>query len=371
MKVPFLEIKTQYESIKDEIKKELDDTLENTEFILGSKVEAFEKNFAEYCESKYAAAVNSGTSALHLALIAKGIGPGDEVITVPNTFIATVEAISYTGATPVFVDINKHTYTMDFTKIEQLINSKTKAIIPVHLYGQPAAMDRIMELANKYNLAIVEDCCQAHGATYSMDKVPISDVGCFSFYPGKNLGGYGEGGIIVSNNEEFIEKIKMLRNHGSNKRDTYKYVGYNYRMDGFQGAVLGVKLKKLKEWTELRRDKAILYGRLLNGFVQIPKEIEKSNPVYHIYTINVGKDRDELKKFLNEKEIDVRVYYSEPIHLQEAYKHLGYEEGSLPITEACCKETLALPLFPELTNEQIKYVCDMIKEFYDIRNNSK
>jgi dTDP-4-amino-4,6-dideoxygalactose transaminase/acetyltransferase-like isoleucine patch superfamily enzyme len=367
--VPFLDLKKQYQTIKDEVKSEIDWTLNNTSFILGEKVKNFEENFARYCGKKNAIAVNSGTSALHLALLANNIGEGDEVITVPNTFIATVEAISYVKAKPVFVDIDPSNHTIDVSKIEEKITSKTRAIIPVHLYGHPCDMDPIIEISKKYGLVIIEDCCQAHGAEYKGKKVPVSDFGCFSFYPGKNLGAYGEGGAIVTNDDEKSKLVRMLRDHGQEKKYFHRYVGYNYRMDGFQGAVLDVKLKYLDEWIDKRREKAELYDRLLEGIVELPREENYAKSVYHLYVIRV-KERDELIAYLKQKGVGTGLHYPIPIHLQESYKHLSLSEGSFPTTEKYSKEILSLPLFPEINNEQIEYVANVIKEFYE-RNRQK
>ena len=370
MEVPFLDLKAQYNSIKPEIDETIKNVVDNNAFVLGPAVKEFEENFANFCNAKYAVAVNSGTAALHLSLLSIGVGPGDEVITVPNTFIATVEAISHCGATPVFVDINKYTYTMDYTKLEQKINHKTKAIIPVHLYGLPADMERINELAKKYDIKVIEDACQAHGAEYKAQRVgSLGDISAFSFYPGKNLGAYGEGGMIVTNNEELANKCRLLRAHGENPKNTHKVVGYNYRMAGMQGAILNVKLKYLNEWNELRRDKAKLYNKLLEGVkgIVLPQIGDDGTykSVFHLYVIRT-KDRDKLRDFLQSKGISSGVHYEIPIHLQEAYKELGLKEGDYPITEECMSEIISLPIFPELTEEQIKYVCESIKEFMEL-----
>jgi len=366
-KVPFVDLKKQYASIEGEIKQELNWVLQNTSFILGEKVSNFEKDFASFCRKDYSIAVNSGTSSLHLALLAKGIKPGDEVITVSNTFIATTEAISYVGAKPVLVEVGAD-YLIDPNKIEQAITEKTKAIIPVHLYGQSCNMGRIIEIAQRYNLEIIEDCCQSHGAEYEGKRVPIADTGCFSFYPGKNLGAYGEGGMVVTNNEGIAKKIKILRDHGQGKKYYHDYIGYNYRMDGFQGAVLGVKLGHLLNWIEKRRKNAHLYSQLLREIPEVALPIENPNSkhVYHLYVIRV-KERERLMEFLKLKGIDTGIHYPIPIHLQKAYDFLGFREGDYQITERYSKEILSLPMFPELTEEQIKYVADSIKEFYQER----
>lgn len=363
MNVPFVDLKAQYATIKEDIKKEIEEVLDNTAFILGKKVQDFEESFAEFCNSKYAIAVNSGTSALHLALLIKGIKEGDEVITVPNTFIATAEAISYCGATPIFVDIDPKTYNIDVTKIESVITNKTKAILPVHLYGQPADMDKIMEIAKKHNLEVIEDCCQSHGAEYKGKRIPVSSIGCFSFYPGKNLGAYGEGGAVVTDDKEIAEKIKILRDHGQEKKYYHKYIGYNYRMDGFQGAVLGVKLKQLDKWTELRRKAAKRYNELLKDVVETPFEYPDNRHVYHLYVVRV-KQREELIEFLNKEGIASGLHYPVPLHMQEAYSFLNIKKGTYPVTEKYTKEIVSLPMYPEITNDQINSVCDHIKRFY-------
>lgn len=362
MKVPFLDLKTQYKTIKDELDEELNWVLDNTSFILGEKVSNFETNFASYCDKKHAIALNSGTSALHLALISMGIKPGDEVITVPNTFIATVSPIAYIGAKPVFVDVEPKTFNMDVNKIKDAITSKTKAIIPVHLYGQPADMEIIREIAEKHDLKIIEDACQAHGAEYKGKKVPVTNIGCFSFYPGKNLGAYGEGGAVVTDDAEAAEKIRMLRDHGQPKKYYHKYIGYNYRMDGFQGAVLNVKLKYLDQWINGRRKAAKLYNELLNKIVDTPKEASYSKHVYHLYVIRL-KEREQMMAHLNSKDIATGLHYPIPLHLQEAYLSMGLKKGAFPVTEAAANEILSLPMYPEISEEQINYVCSSIKEF--------
>ncbi|MDI6785198.1 MAG: DegT/DnrJ/EryC1/StrS family aminotransferase [bacterium] len=364
MKVPFVDLKSQYFEIKEEILQAINNVLDNTAYILGKSVFDFEKNFANYVEANYAIAVNSGTAALHMALLAYNVGIGDEVITAPNTFIATAGAISHAGAKPVFVDIEPDTFNMDSAKIENAITSNTKAIIPVHLYGQSCNMDPIMEIAKKHNLIVIEDACQAHGAEYNGQRVgSIGQAAAFSFYPGKNLGAYGEGGIVTTNSEEIAQKIKMLRDHGSSQKYFHQYIGYNYRMEGIQGAVLGVKLKRLEEWTEKRRNNAQTYNNLLSSLEVItPKEKSYNRHVYHLYVIRV-KNRDKLQEYLKENGIDSGLHYPQPIHLQKAYKFLGYKENSFPLAEASTKEILSLPMYPELTKEQIKIVAKSIKEF--------
>ncbi len=367
MKVPFLDLKAQYDSIKPEIDKAIKEVIDNTAFVLGPSVQRFEENFAEFCNAKYAIGVNSGTAALHLALLSLGVEPEDEVITVPNTFIATAEAISHCGATPIFVDVNEYTYTMDYTKLEEKINSKTKVIIPVHLYGRPADMERVNELAKKYNIKVLEDACQAHGAEYKNERVgSLTDISAFSFYPGKNLGAYGEGGMIVTNDKELAKKCKLLRAHGEYPKNIHSIIGYNYRMDGMQGAILNVKLKYLNQWNEARKDKAKIYNKLLDGIEGITLPIMYDDDIYdsvfHLYVIRI-KDRESLREFLQSKDIATGIHYEFPIHLQGAYKNLGLVEGDYPISEKCMSEIVSLPIFPELTEEQIEYVCESIKEW--------
>jgi len=364
MNVPFVDLKAQYQSIKNEVQPALNNVLENTAFILGKEVQQFEEEFAAYCQTKYAVAVNSGTSALHLALLTAGIKSGDEVITVPNTFIATIEAIVYCGAKPIFVEIDPRTYNIDPNKIEAAITPKTKAILPVHLYGQPAEMDSILEIAKKYNLVVIEDACQAHGAEYNGRRVgSFGKLGCFSFYPGKNLGAYGEGGIVVTNDEELYQELRILRDHGSKDKYLHVKIGYNYRLSGFQGAILRVKLKYLDQWTQARREHAQYYNRLLSELnVQTPYESENAKHVYHLYIIKV-KNRDNLQHYLREHGVATGLHYPIPVHVQEAYKYLGYGENSFPVTESYTQEILSLPMFPELTNEQIQYVVEKINDF--------
>ncbi len=363
MKIPFSDLRTQYELIKEEIGINIAEVIDGSSYILGEKVKNFENKFADYCNSKYAVAVNSGTSALHLALVAKNIKHGDEVITSPNTFVATAEAISYTGAKPVFVDIDSKTYNIDTSKIEKAITKKTKAIIPVHLYGHPVDMDPIMEIAEKYNLEIIEDCCQSHGSEYKGKRVPVSNIGCFSFYPSKNLGAYGEGGIIVTNDEEVAEKASILRDHGQKEKYVHEYIGYNYRMDGFQGAVLGVKLKYLDKWIELRRKNAKLYNQLLEKTnIVIPHEAEYAKHVYYLYVIKV-KDRDKLQSHLQKEGIATGLHYPIPIHLQNSYKYLNILEGSYPVSESYVKEILSLPMYAELNENQVRYIVSAIQDY--------
>jgi len=312
--------------------------------------------------------VGSGTAALWMALLAIGIGQGDEVITTPNTFIATCEAISFCGAKPVFVDIDEQTYNMNPDLLEDAITPKTKGIIPVHLFGQMADMDRIMEIARAHELFVIEDACQSHGAEYNGQRVgSIGDAGCFSFYPGKNLGAYGEAGTVVTNNEELAQKIRMLRDHGQAKKYKHRLIGWNGRMDGLQAAVLSVKLKYLAAWNKARRKNAQLYDELLTNVdgVITPIEEDYAKHVYHIYAIRT-KNRNALVRALGEKNISCGIHYPIPVHLQEAYKFLGNREGSFPIVEKCANELLSLPMFPELSQEQIERVCHEIKCFLTV-----
>ena len=367
MKVPFLDLRMQYESIKDEVHQAIREVCESCAFAGGPFVAEFEKAFASFCGTKYAIGVASGTDAIWAALIAVGIGPGDEVITTPNTFIATAEAITFSGAKPVFVDIDERTYNINPELIEAAITPRTKAIIPVHLYGQPADMDPIMETARRYNLFVIEDACQAHGAEYKGRPAgSIGDAGCFSFYPGKNLGAYGEAGAVTTNNAELADKMRTFRDHGQKKKYYHSIVGWNARMDGFQGAVLSVKLKYLSKWNEGRNKNASLYNKLLGGVdgVVTPEKADYAKHVYHIYAVRTKK-RDEMISFLAQKDVLCGIHYPVPLHLQEAYKSLGYKKGDFPIAEKCAEEIVSLPMFAELTGEQIKKVASEIKIFLE------
>jgi dTDP-4-amino-4,6-dideoxygalactose transaminase len=360
--IPFVDLKAQYRSIKGEIDSAIQGVLEKSSFILGEEVIAFENEFAPYCGARYAMGVNSGTSALHLALLAGGIGPGDEVITVSFTFVATIAAIRYCDAQPVFVDIDPVSYTMDATQIERAITKKTKAILPVHLYGQAADMDAILEIARRHNLLVIEDAAQAHGTEYKGRRVgSIGDIGCFSFYPGKNLGAYGEGGMVVTNNPEYARTIRMLRDWGAEKKYEHKLKGYNYRLEGLQGAILRVKLRCLEEWTEARSEHAKLYTQLLEGSgVITPKEVPNTRHVYHVYAIRTT-DRSKLQSALHEQGIQTSIHYPFPVHLLEAHADLGYHSGDFPVSEQLAAEELSLPMFAELTNEQINTVCTAVR----------
>ncbi|MDZ8023343.1 MAG: DegT/DnrJ/EryC1/StrS family aminotransferase [Nostoc sp. DedQUE01] len=361
--IPFVDLKAQYLSIKEEIDTAVLKVLDSSQFILGSEVAAFEQEFAQYCNADYSIALNTGTSALHLALLAAGIGPGDEVITTPFTFVATVAAIVYTGATPVFVDIDPVSYTIDVSKIEQAITAKTKAILPVHLYGQPADMNAIVEIARRHGLTVIEDAAQAHRAEYKGQRVgSIGDMGCFSFYPGKNLGAYGEGGAIVTNNPEYAHTIKMLRDWGQEQRYHHILKGYNYRMDGIQGGILRVKLRYLDAWTQSRRTHAALYDRLLaNSGITTPTVMSYSHHVYHVYVVRTNH-RDTLQQKLQQRLIQTGIHYPIPVHLQPAYADLGYQVGDFPCAELVANEVLSLPMFAELSSEQIEIVSAAVCE---------
>ena len=360
--IPFVDLKAQYHSLKPEIDQAVLNVLETSQFILGSEVAAFEESFAAYSGVKYGVAVNSGTSALHLSLLVAGIGAGDEVITTPFTFVATVAAIGYTNAKPVFVDIHRRSFTMDPNLIEAKITPRTKAIIPVHLYGQPADMDSIMAIAKKHNLIVIEDAAQAHGAEYKGKRVGgIGDLGCFSFYPGKNLGAYGEGGLVTTNNVEYNRVLRMLRDWGAEKKYQHDLKGYNYRMEGMQGAILKVKMKYIEQWTEARRAHAAKYSELIKS-VPTPEEMNYARHVYHVYAVRT-KQRDALQKKLHDQGISTGIHYPIPIHLLKAWSELGHKVGDFPQSEAAANETLSLPMFAELTDEQIEIVSGAVNNW--------
>lgn len=365
MKVPFLDLKIQYKQIEHEVMPMITQAMADGAFIGGEQVSCFETEFAEFCNSSYCVGVNSGTDALRFALMAIGVGRGDEVITVSNTFIATTEAISQVGAKPVFVDIYPGTCNMDVSKIDEKITENTKAIIPIHLYGQPADMDPILEIARENDIAVIEDACQAHGANYKNRKAgSIGIVGCFSFYPGKNLGAFGEGGAIITKDDAIAQKMRMIRDHGQQKKYFHDLEGYNGRLDAIQAGVLRIKLRRLNEWNTLRRNNAAYYNELLSEIssVTLLKEAEFAESVYHLYVILVN-DRDGLQSFLNSKGIATGLHYPLPLHLQKAYTYLGHSKGDFPITENIADRLLSLPMFPELTRDQIEYVVQSIKEY--------
>lgn len=367
MKVPFLDLKVQYKQIENEVMPMITDAMQNGAFIGGPQVTGFEEEFAPFCDSRFCAGVGSGTDALRFALMAAGVKDGDEVITVSNTFIATAEAISQAGAVPVFTDVDPDTLNMDSADVKGRITSKTRAIVPVHLYGQPADMDAILSVADQHGIPVIEDACQAHGALYKGKKAGSMGIaGCFSFYPGKNLGAFGEGGAVVTQDEQMAEKIRMIRDHGQNKKYFHDMEGFNGRLDAIQAGVLRIKLRQLAGWNEARRNNAAYYNELLSDIpdIQRPVEAEYAESVYHLYVIHVDR-RDDLQKFLGEKGIATGLHYPMPLHLQNAYAHLGFKEGAFPNTEKSAKRLLSLPMFAELTKEQMTYVADCIKEFIE------
>jgi dTDP-4-amino-4,6-dideoxygalactose transaminase len=362
--IPLVDLKAQYEIIKPEIDVALAGVLQSSHFVLGEHVEAFEENFAAYCQSRFALGVNSGTSALHLALLAAGVGASDEVITVSYTFVATAAAICYTGARPVFVDIDPGTCTIDPARIEAAITARTKAIMPVHLYGNCADMDPILDIARKRSLIVIEDAAQAHGAEYKGRRAgSMGDLACFSFYPGKNLGAYGEGGAVVTNNDSHAGLIKQLRDHGQSEKYYHERVGYNYRMEAFQGTVLDVKLKHLDDWNTLRRKHAENYRRQLADVgLRLLEDRSGFNSVHHIFPVFI-EHREELRQHLEAAGVSTGIHYPIPVHLQRGYSHLGYKAGDLPETERASHETLSLPIYPELSREAVTHVAHSVRQF--------
>jgi dTDP-4-amino-4,6-dideoxygalactose transaminase len=359
--IQFMDLKRQYVTIKEEIATALLAVCEKTAFSSGPFVEEFEKNFADYCNTSHCSAVNSGTSALHLAMITASIKPGDEVIVPANTFIATAWAVSYMNAIPVFVDCTPDTWNIDPRKVEEKITKKTKTIIGVHLYGQPFDVDSVKSIADDHGLILIEDCAQAHGALYKNQKVgEFGASGCFSFYPGKNLGAYGEGGAIVSNNAAYDQRIKSLRNHGSTIRYHHEELGFNMRMDGLQGAVLNVKLKYLDLWNKRRRDIAKMYqDGIRNDKIRMQYQPSWSSSVYHLFVITVD-NRDDFLMSMQEKNIFCGLHYPVPCHLQRAYSHLGYKKGDLPNVEYLADHCVSLPMYPELTDDEILHIIDSL-----------
>lgn len=369
MAVPYLNLKAQYLEIKPEIDAAIQDVLDNTVFICGKYVKKFEAAFAQALGAKYCIGTSSGTDGVHLCFWALGVGAADEVIVPVNTFIASVEGISLTGATPVFVDHHPQSFCIAVNQIEDKINSKTKAILPVHLYGQVADMSPIMELAEKHNLFVIEDACQAHLAEYRGEKAgTLGQVAAFSFFPGKNLGAYGEAGGVTTNDEALYRKMLLLRNHGYADRFHHAVEGHNYRMEEIQGAVLSVKLPHLQKWTERRREIAAIYREKLRDVNEIvcPEELDYGKHVYHLFVVRVKKgSRDELRAYLGEeKGIGSGLHYPIPLHLQEAYSRLGYKEGDFPVAEEVCKEILSLPICPMMTDDMVDEVVEGIKSFY-------
>ncbi|MCD9189613.1 MAG: DegT/DnrJ/EryC1/StrS family aminotransferase [Pyrinomonadaceae bacterium] len=370
MKVPLLDLSEQNQKLRPEIEAALGRVLDTNGFILGAEVAALEKELADYCGTKHAIACASGTDALLLALMAFDIKDGDEVITTPYSFFATVSSVTRLGATPVFVDIDPQTYNLDVSQIEKKITERTKAIQPVHLYGQCADMTELRKIAEKYNIPLVEDAAQAIGAEEKGIRAgAMSEVGCFSFYPSKNLGGMGDGGFLTTNDDELAHKLNALRVHGSFERYYHKWVGLNSRLDGFQGAVLRVKLPHLDSWSDARKANADYYRKLftdagLTENVGLPFERENVRHIYNQFVVRVPGKRDELRKFLTENEIGTDIYYPVSLHLQECFEYLGYEKGDFPESEKASQETLALPIFPELGKEQQEYVVEKIAAFF-------
>ncbi|MCX6967714.1 MAG: DegT/DnrJ/EryC1/StrS family aminotransferase [Verrucomicrobia bacterium] len=364
MNVPFLDLNAQHAPLRQEFHAAIEGVIDRCVFAGGPVVEEFEEEFAVFCRCRHAIGVGSGTEALWLSLLALGIGPGDEVITVPNSFMATAEAITYCGARPVFVDVDEHTYTMDPKALAKAVTSNTKAVIPVHLFGQMADMKPIQAVANEFGLKIIEDACQAHGAEYTGQRAgSIGDTGCFSFYPGKNLGAFGEAGAVVTNNSELYDKIRILRDHGQDRRYYHSQVGWNCRMDGIQAAVLRIKLPNLETGNQLRRAHAAHYNQALCDIreITIPTTAFYAEHVFHIYAIRV-RERDRIMRHLASRGIGCAVHYPVTIHLQEAYRSLGYAAGAFHVAERCAAEFISLPMYPELKPEQVEQVTEVLRE---------
>lgn len=364
MRVPFVDLVAQHEGLRDEIEDAAASVMRNASFILGKDVSLFEEEFAAYCQADYALGVDSGTSALEMIVRAYGIGPGDEVITQANSFVASALAIAFTGATPVLVDVDPDTYTLDPARLEAAITPRTKAIMPVHLYGQPADMDPIMEIAERHGLVVIEDACQAHGAQYKGRPTgSIGHAAAFSFYPSKNLGADGDGGMVVTRDSEVAEAIKMLRNYGSVKKYEHMMIGYNHRLDTLQAAILRVKLPHLNDWNAARREHADMFDELLqNANVELPVVADYALPVWHLYVIRVD-NRDGLQAYLSERNISSGIHYPIPIHMQPAFEYLGYKKGQFPISESHAERILSLPMYPELTPEMIEHTAMAVREF--------
>ena len=361
--VPLLDLKAQYRGIKNEIDTVVHRVLDSGQYVMGAEVAEFESTFAAYCNTAYAVAVNSGTSALHLALLAAGVRPGDEVITVPMTFVATTAAIFYVGAKPVFVDIDPATWTMDVTHLEDVYTPQTKAILPVHLHGLMAKMDEIMEFAEAHKLVVIEDAAQAHGATFKGKPAGgIGHIGCFSFYPGKNLGAYGEGGAVVTNDPKYVETIRVLRDCGQESKYNHTVIGYNYRMDSLQAAILNAKMKHIHNWTDARRSLATIYDEWLSDRVlATPTEPDQCCHVYHVYAVQVH-ERARVRNELKDQGIITGIHYPTPVHLQVAYGCLGYKAGSFPVSEAVARRFISLPIYPELSQDSVQRVCQTLLE---------
>ena len=363
MHIPCLNLRAAHDPLRSEFMTAIQEVIDSSAFAGGPFVAKFEADFAAFCHTRHAVGLGNGTDALWLSLLALGVGPGDEVITVPSTFLATAEAISFAGSTPVFVDIEDRTYTLNPELLEKAITPRTKAIIPVHLFGQTADMDPIMEIARKHGLHVIEDACQAHGAEYKGRQAgSIGDTGCFSFYPGKNLGALGEAGAVVTNSDPLKQQIQMLRDHGQSRKYYHAVIGWNARMDGIQGAALQIKLRHLAAGNAARRKHAKHYDELLAGLDGVirPQEAPARVHVYHIYAIRVQR-RDWMLQTLAARGISCGIHYPVPVHLQEAYRSLGYARGSFPVAERCADEFLSLPMFPELTCDQVEYVAREIR----------
>lgn len=375
MKVPFLDLKVQYMSIKPEVDLAIQKVIDNTAFVLGESVSNFESNFAKAHNTKHCIGTSSGTDGNHLTLWSLGIKLGDEVIIPANTFIATAWGITLCGATPVMVDCHPASYNLDPEKVESAITPKTKAIVAVHLYGQPAELDRLQKIADQHNLLLVEDAAQAHLAEYNGTKVGgMSSASSFSFYPGKNLGAFGEAGAVLTNDDQLATNLKMLREHGQSEKYCHQSFGHNYRMEGIQGAVLGVKLNYLEKWTEGRRRVATKYGELLGDSeeIKLPTEMPNVKHVYHLYVLQINgsnannrrETRDKLQNFLGDNDIASGLHYPIPLHQQKCFNHLGYKEGDFPVSEQLAESGLSLPMFPELSDDKIQYVSEKIKQFF-------
>jgi len=363
MKVPFVDLYQQHQEIEAELVEVFQRVLQKSSFILGPEIQRFERDFASYMGSTECVAVNSGTAALQIVLLGLGVGPGDEVITVPNSFIATAEAITAVGGRPVFVDVDPISYNMDPAQLEAVITSRTAALLPVHLYGQTADLYPLQEIAKRHNIHLVEDACQAHGATYKGNKAgSIGIAGCFSFYPGKNLGCLGEGGAVVTNDAELAQHLRMLRDHGSGRKYEHRVPGYNFRLEGLQGGFLSVKLRHLDSWNGRRRAAAKRYNELLaDSGLKLPGEMAYGQHVYHLYIIQ-SDDRDGLRQQLNAAGIETGLHYPVPLHLQEAYANLGYKKGEFPVSERLSEHTLSLPMHPGITEQQLQHVASVILE---------
>jgi dTDP-4-amino-4,6-dideoxygalactose transaminase len=361
--IPFVDLKRQYEAIRYEVHDAMQQVLDQCAFASGSAVAAFEAEFARYCGVRHCIGVNSGTSALHLALIACGVGPGDEVITVPMTFVATAWAISYVGARPVFVDIEPETYNMDISQVERAVTSRTRAVLPVHLYGQMVHVDPLLEICERHGLVFIEDAAQAHGATYYGRRAgSVGQVGCFSFYPGKNLGAYGEGGALTTNDDAIAARVRALRDHAQSARYRHEELGFNYRMDGIQGAVLGVKLRHLDSWNATRCQVAARYQEMLADTPLVhPYEAEGRRHVWHLYVVR-SADRDRVQQALTAACIGTGLHYPIPVHLQPAYAHLGYRVGDFPVAEQMAQQCLSLPMYAELSEEEQEHIAEMLKQ---------